>query len=159
MKKRIGVVSFDAAAGEAYMDQVRDLFGEHVDAVRYSASDGTSAAIRPADLFLVSNSSFESREDFYRHIPGGADTVEMGVTFSKESLARLAKLPAGQKAFFVNLSERMTRECLTQLSQLGINHLDIIPCFPETALSKKKNGRKRSLSPSPPVKSVLCRRM
>lgn len=130
MKKRMAVVSFDVQAGEYYVELMNDLFGEYVDAVRYSTGDGTIADIPPADLFVVSNDAFESREAFRRHVPEEVDCVEVGVIFPKESLSRLTALPAGQKAFFVNLSDKMVRESITQLSQLGINHLDFIPCYP-----------------------------
>lgn len=148
MKKKVAVVSSDVLAGQFYVELMQGLFGEYADIARYSVDDGTIAAMPPADLFVVFNDAIDSRAAFYCYIPKGAEHVEAGVTFSRENLAQLAALPQ-QRAFFVNLSEKMVREAITQLSQLGINHLDFIPYYPGVSIPEEGRPEDVTLAVTP----------
>lgn len=136
MKKKVAVFSSDDIAGKFYVEQLHSLFGEYIELAHYSIKDGTIAVMPPANLYAVFNDAFESREAFNRCLPEGADHIEVGVTFSRENLAQLSALPS-QNAFFVNLSKKMVREAITQLSQLGINHLNFIPYYPGVPLPEE----------------------
>lgn len=130
MKKHIAIVTLDYMAAKSYEAQIIELFGELVTTCVYNVLDGSVKDIRKADLFVVSTDAFESSADFQKYIPIGIPTVEIAVTFTKKVLNTLAAIPKGSKALFVNLSEKMVREAITRLSQLGINHIEFTPYYP-----------------------------
>ena len=132
-KKKVAVIAYDEMAGKFYESQIRDLFSEVVEPRSYSVSDGSVAKLKRADLYVVSTDAFESSEDAEEFIPLDAEIVEIGVTFTKEALRNLLDVPKGTKALFVNLSEKMVREAITRLSQLGVNHIDFVPFYPGAA--------------------------
>lgn len=133
MKNRVAVIAYDEMAGIFYENQIRELFGDLVETRSYSVSGGSVAHLERADLYVVSTDAFESSEDAKEFIPLDGETVEIGVTFTKEVLRRLQELPKGTRALFVNLSEKMVREAITRLSQLGLNHIDFTPFYPGAA--------------------------
>ena len=45
--------------------------------------------------------------------------MEIHVTLRWDVVRRLQSLPAGKRALFVNLSDKMCREAVTRLNQLG----------------------------------------
>ena len=49
--------------------------------------------------------------------------MEIHVTLRWDVVRRLQSLPAGKRALFVNLSDKMCREAVTRLNQLGVNQL------------------------------------
>ena len=133
MKKTVAVVALDDMASKFYESQVRELFGDMVETSSYSVLSNTVKELKRADLYVVSTDAFESSVDFWEHIPIDGETVEIGVTFTKEAIERLSDIPKGTKALFVNLSDKMVREAITRLSQLGINHIEFAPFFPGAA--------------------------
>ena len=130
MKKTVAVVTQDAMASKFYESQVRELFGGLVDTASYSVGSGTVLNLQRADLYVVSTDAFESSLDFQKYIPIDGETVAIGVTFTRQVLQSLLEIPEGTRALFVNLSEKMVREAITRLNQLGVNHIAFTPFYP-----------------------------
>ncbi|GCD10238.1 ATPase AAA [Clostridium tagluense] len=130
IKKRIAVVALDYTAAKFYEHQIKELFGELVSTCAYNVLNGSVKKIKEADLFVVSTDAFESITDLQECIPIGVPKVEIAVAFTNKSLDTLRSIPSGSKALFVNLSEKMVREAITRLSQLGINHINFTPYYP-----------------------------
>jgi transcriptional regulator with PAS, ATPase and Fis domain len=130
IKKRIAVVALDYVAAKFYENQIKELFGELVDTCAYNVLNGSIKKINNADLFVVSTDAFESIRDLQECIPMDVPKVEIAVAFTNKSLDTLMSIPSGSKALFVNLSEKMVREAITKLNQLGINHIDFKPYYP-----------------------------
>ena len=130
IKKRITVIAWDKVASKFYENQIIDLFGELVVTSSYHVRDGSIKDIADADLYVVSTDAFDSMSDLQRYIPQGRPMVEIEVTYTRKAIEVLLELPEGTEALFVNLSEKMVREAITRLSQLGINHIKFTPCFP-----------------------------
>lgn len=128
--KSVGVVALDRRAAAFYVSQLEALFGGLIRTTAYDSGSGMPLRVLPAELFVVSNDAFESIESMRRTLPPGVPVVEIEVTFTLAALEELRALPEGTKALFVNLSEKMVREALSRLSQLGVNHLRFYPFFP-----------------------------
>ncbi len=135
MKKRIAVIALDPFAGKAYAGQVRSVFGERVVVRNYSMMDGTAANMEPSDLYMGSTDAFDAMGDPDRYIPADAQRMEIQVTYFKEAVRRLVEIPKGTKVIFVNITEVMAREAVTQLEQLGITHLKFILYAPGSKLT------------------------
>ncbi|MCA5010614.1 AAA family ATPase, partial [Clostridioides difficile] len=135
MKKSIAVIALDPFAGEAYAQQVRSVFGERAVVRNYSMMDGTAANMEPCDLYMGSTDAFDAMGNTDRYIPSDAQRMEIQVTYFKEAVRRLEEIPKGTKVIFVNITEVMAREAVTQLEQLGITHLKFILYAPGSKLA------------------------
>ena len=141
--KKIAVVALDPLAGASYTKEVRDLFGEYAEVVGYSVRDGSAAGVLPrADLFAISTDAYGSAEEEARHVPIDSQIMSIEVT----------------KVLFVNVTSNMAREAITQLSSLGVNHLQFIPYYPGAVLEEPVDiavtpGESRFVPPS--VKTVI----
>lgn len=144
IKKRIAVVALDYMAAKFYENQIKELFGELVDTTAYNVLNGSVNKIENIDLFVVSTDAFENITDFQECIPVDVPKVEIAVAFTKKSIDTLMSIPSGSKALFVNLSEKMVREAITRLSQLGVNHINFTPYFPG---AKEVSGFELSVTP------------
>jgi len=135
--RKAAVITLSHNASEFYKDQIKALFGDLVSISSYSVLDGSVKRLDKADVFVVTTDAFESINEYEKSIPLDIPKVELNVEFTKKNIETLMSLPKGTCAYFVNLSETMVRECIARLSQLGVNHINFIPCFPGTALTKK----------------------
>ena len=131
MKKRIGVIAFDErAAVSAYAPQIDALFGSVAETHPCSVQGGTVDTLGPMDLYVVSTDAFENEQELRRQIPTRIPYVEIEQTFTREAIEKLRAIPTGSRALFVNLSEKMCRECIARINQLGINHIAMTPLWP-----------------------------
>lgn len=157
--KKIAVVALDPLTGASYTKEVRDLFGEYAEVVGYSVRDGSAAGVLPrADLFAISTDAYGSAEEEARHVPIDSQIMSIEVTFYWETLKKLFEIPQGTKVLFVNVTSNMAREAITQLSSLGVNHLQFIPYYPGAVLEEPVDiavtpGESRFVPPS--VKTVI----
>ncbi|MCI8889428.1 MAG: sigma 54-interacting transcriptional regulator [Hungatella sp.] len=136
-KKKITVVSLDPRAGESYGGEIQSLFGDYAHISVYNVQDGSATGVLPkADLFVVSTDAYGSAEEVARHVPMGCQTMAIEVSFRWSELRKLKEIPDRTKVLFVNLTQTMAREAITQLNQFGINHIQLIPFYPGAVLEE-----------------------
>ena len=124
MKKEVAVIALDSLAGQFYAQQVQELFGNRVSVDSYSVKDGSVSLIsRRYALYMVSTDAFDTVGDLHQHVPIDGEIMEIQVTFRWSVIRQLQALPSGKRALFVNLSQKMCREAVTRLNQLGVNQL------------------------------------
>ncbi len=133
MKKRISVITMLPRSSHYYARQVQELFGELVEVRAYSTGDRSVEKIGRTDLYMVSTDAFDEAEEAQNYMPADGQVVEIQVTYFKEMVQRLKKIPRGTPVLFVNYTHQMARESVTQLEQLGINQLQFIPYGSDTA--------------------------
>ena len=138
MKKKVAVVALDQQAGQFYARQVRELFGARVSVSPYSVRDGSVAGLERADLYMVSTDAFESAADLQQYIPIDGQVMEIQLTFLWEVVRQLQNLPAGTRVLFVNLSDKMAREAVSRLNQLGVNQLVFEMYYPGCTLEVRE---------------------
>ena len=140
MKKDVAVISLDACAGQFYAQQVQELFGDRITVASYSVRDGSVRHMpRKYDLYMVTTDAFDSLGAIHQYVPIDGEMMEIHVTFRWDVVRSLQSLPAGKRALFVNLSDKMCREAVTRLNQLGVNQLlfDLYyPGIPEPDMSQ-----------------------
>lgn len=133
MKKKIGVIAYDErAAISAYAAQIDTLFQSVAETYPCSVQGKTVQNLGVMDLYVVSTDAFDDMDHLRRYIPEGAPYVEIEQTFTKKGIEKLRGVPVGSRALFVNLSQKMCRECITRINQLGINHIEMVPFWPGT---------------------------
>lgn len=135
--KKVAVITLSNNASEFYETQINALFGNLVSISSYNVLDGSVKNVGKADVFVVTTDAFESINEYEKSIPMDIPRVELNVEFTKKNIETLMSVPKGTCAYFVNLSETMVRECIARLSQLGVNHINFIPCFPGAIITKK----------------------
>lgn len=136
MRKSIGVIAYDPYAGKEYARQVRQVFGNRVIVRHYSTLDGSVADMEVCDLYMASTDALDAMGDPARYLPAGAQRMELLVTYRKEAVRVLQELPKGLTVLYVNITEMMAREAVTQLEQLGVTHLKFILYAPGSELSE-----------------------
>ena len=67
-------------------------------------------------------------------MPSDGQVVEVQVTFAKKVIQSLKAIPKGTRVLFVNATEQMAREAVTQLEQLGVTQLRFVPYGPDSPL-------------------------
>jgi sigma-54 dependent transcriptional regulator, acetoin dehydrogenase operon transcriptional activator AcoR len=113
-----------------YENQILELFGEFVSTSTYNFFDGSIKSLKKSDLIITSTDAFDRNEEYIKYIPKDQEVVEVEITYTKKAIEMLNALPGGTEALFVNLSENMTMEAITRLSQLGINNIKFTPYYP-----------------------------
>ncbi len=136
MIKKVAVITLGKHVSTFYESIIKSLFGDLISLSSYSVSDGSINNIDKADVFVVTTDAFENNTDYNKFLPMDVPKVELNVEFTKKNIETLMKVQRGTCSYFVNLSEIMVRECIARLSQLGINHINFIPCFPGAQPSK-----------------------
>lgn len=137
MKKSIAVIALDPFAGKAYAQQVRQVFGGRAVVRNYSIMDGTAAHMEPCDLYMGSTDAYDAMGAHGVYLPENAQRMEIQVTYKKDSIRRLQEIPKGTKVLFVNMTETMAREAVTQLEQLGVTHLRFLLYAPGAELTER----------------------
>lgn len=135
--KKVAVITLSNNASAFYESKIKSLFGDLVSISSYNVLDGTVKNIEKADVFVVTTDAFKSINDYEKSIPHNIPKVEFNVEFTKSNIETLMKIPKGTCAYLVNLSETMVRECIARLSQLGVNHINFISCYPGANITKK----------------------
>ena len=136
MKKMVAIIALDPRASMFYANQIQELFGDYIEVHSYSVQEGTIANMVRSDLYVMSTDAFDNREDVPQYIPIDAQISEIHVGYQWETIRQLQEIPAGTKALFVNMTEKMVREATTTLNQLGVNHISFIPFYPGAELKE-----------------------
>ena len=134
MKKKILVITYDKAAALDHAREVQALLGLKGTVIGCSVQDILEAPLPQADLYCITTDAVEKIPDFQAQFPSSDQIVYFFVAFSYEAIQKLREVPDGTKALFVNLNEKMALECITSLSQLGINQILFSPYYPGAAL-------------------------
>lgn len=136
MTQIIGVIALDPFAGKAYASQVRQVFGSAALVRDYSIMGGSVGQMDRCDLYMISTDALDAMKKQGYELPEGAQSMEIQVTYRKEAIIRLREIPKGTTVLFVNLTETMAREAVTQLEQLGVTHLKFILYAPGCPLGE-----------------------
>ena len=132
MKKRISVISLIPRSGRFYAGQVQKLFGDRVEVFSYSTGDGSIEQIDISDLYMLTTDAFKEAEEARKYVPAGCQTVMIQVTYSKQTVREMRELPKDTPILFVNATQQMAREAITQLEQLGVSQIMFTPYGPDS---------------------------
>lgn len=167
MKKKIAIITLIPSSGWFYAEQVQQLFGDLAEVKAYSTGDMSVERIELSDIYLVTTDAFKVAEETWQYVPADGQVVEIQVTYPKEVICELKKIPEGTRVLFVNATRQMAREAVTQLEQLGVNQrslslTDRIPCilaaavrmeayliFPFRDLPIRRSGRGSDIAVTP----------
>lgn len=132
--KKIAVITLVPRSGSFYAGQFQEIFGELAQVKAYSTGDGSVEGIEASDLYVVSTDAFEAAEETRQYVPSEGQVVEIQLTYAKDVVRNLKRIPKGTRVLFVNITSQMAREAVTQLEQLGVNQLHFEAYGPDLAL-------------------------
>ena len=132
MKKTISVITLIPRSSRFYAEQVQALFGQWAQVHSYSTGDRSVEGIVESDLYLLSTDAFEDAQEARRYVPSDGQVVEIQLTYPKEVIQDLKRIPRGTRVLFVNATRQMAREAITQLEQLGGNQIGFEPYGPDS---------------------------
>jgi transcriptional regulator with PAS, ATPase and Fis domain len=130
LKKKIAVIIVDEIASKFHGDLVGKLFKESAGIYTYSSSDFLKNGIKDADIYLITTDAMDILTENDYQIPDVSKKVELRAAFNIDILEKLKEIPKDMDVLLVNISNDMALECITQLNQLGINHVNFIPFYP-----------------------------
>ena len=131
MKKKIIIITFSYEVGSFYKSVFEDFFGSRVDVVIHSLGLGMVSYLEEADIYYVGTTSSDIFEYVVSLVPEREKIVVSRLTFRKNCLDEIKKLPKGTKALVVNLSYNMAIETIADLNRNDITHIKFYPVGPE----------------------------
>lgn len=131
MKKKIIIITFSYEVGSFYKSVFEDFFGNRVDITIHSLELGMVSYLEEADLYYVGTTSSDIFEYVVSLVPDREKIVVSRLTFRKNCLDEIKKLPKGTKALVVNLSYNMAIETIADLNRNDITHIKFYPMGPE----------------------------
>ena len=130
MKKKVAVMCVSKKSNEFYAKYLENIFANKIEFFYYSLDENGFEDMVKADLYLVCSTSSSVFDYSMSCIPEDSNVVISSITFNKESIERVKKIPDGSEVLMVNLSKSMALEAISTLNRIGINDMNFIPLGP-----------------------------
>ncbi len=128
MAKKVALITAFTCVAEVHRQTLKRLFREEIELHCYSYEDGDILGLIEADVFVIS--IYQIYLNVRKAIPADAKTIIINNTITEEQYRQVAALPAGMSVMLVNYSVEMTMDTISLFHQLGLNHLEFVPCYP-----------------------------
>jgi transcriptional regulator with PAS, ATPase and Fis domain len=128
MTKKIALITAFSCVAEVHRRTLERLFQDEIELHRYSYDHGNIASPIEADVYVIS--IYQIYLNVRQFIPAEAKTIIINNTITEEQYRKVAELPAGMSVLLVNYSVEMTMDTISLFHQLGLNHLEFVPCYP-----------------------------
>lgn len=130
MKKKVAVMCVSKRSNEFYAKHLENIFANKIEFFHYSLDENGFENMIKADLYLVCSTSSNVFDYSMSCIPSDSNVVISSITFNKESIEKVKKIPEGSTILMVNLSKNMAVEAVSTLNRIGINDINFIPLGP-----------------------------
>jgi sigma-54 dependent transcriptional regulator, acetoin dehydrogenase operon transcriptional activator AcoR len=128
---KIALITAFSCVAKVHQQTLERLFGQEIELQRYSYDNGNISERIEADVYLIS--IYQIYLNVRKCIPENAKTIIINNTITEEQYQQVAALPAGMTVLLVNYSVEMTMDTISLFHQLGLNHLEFVPCYPGVA--------------------------
>ena len=130
MKYNLSVITQFSWSSDFLKKQLKFLFGDLFNITCHSASSNPIIPIFNADLILLHEPS--ALVKMQKYIKCDCPLILMRRTITSEALLKLKKLPPLTKACVINVTDYMAHETMTNIYQLGIKNIELIPWAPDS---------------------------
>jgi|LGOV01.1.fsa_nt_gb transcriptional regulator with PAS, ATPase and Fis domain len=127
MVKKLAIVTYSAEGALRYSQQLKHLFGDHLDITTYSFDNNSMKEIKE-DIVLASTYSIYTIVKKY--VKNYNQILIANITLTKEGLEKVRAIPKGTTAMLVNSNAEMAIETISLIYQAGLNHIELIPVYP-----------------------------
>jgi transcriptional regulator with PAS, ATPase and Fis domain len=126
--KKVALITLDEKPNEKYLRDLRSFFGDEIIFTGYSVNRSIDK-IEKVDLVIISLPSLINIAKKY--LKSDTEIIFFHRTFKKNSLDKLADIPENSKVALVNNTSTSAVDTISNLYELGIHHLELIPVSPE----------------------------
>ncbi|MDR3669362.1 MAG: sigma 54-interacting transcriptional regulator [Holophaga sp.] len=130
MAKKVALITAFSKVAEVHRQTLEALFRGAIELRCYSYDVANITGPIDADLFLIS--IYQIYLNLRPFIAKNAKAIIISNTLTEEQYQRIAAMPAGLSVLLVNYSVEMTMDTISLFHRLGLNHLDLVPCYPGT---------------------------
>lgn len=124
----LAIVSLKKDAGEIYEDQIRQFLGDNIKINLYSFEEGNLKFFKE-NLILLS--AYLKYDEIVKLSHYDAQIIVPKLTFEKNSIDMISKLEKDKTIYVYNLSKDMAIETISLIHRLGIDNINVLPCYPE----------------------------
>ncbi|CAH2214589.1 sigma-54 interaction domain-containing protein [Tepidibacter aestuarii] len=129
MKNReLAIVTLKNEAAKIYSRQIKDFLGDNIKIKIYAFENGEIEVIKEK---LVLLSTYLKYDEVKKHTYDDAQIIIPRITLTKSSIDKIRKIEKGKDVLLFNLSLDMSLETISLIYQLGIDHINLIPYYPE----------------------------
>lgn len=125
--KELAVITLKKDAGEIYKNQIRYFLGNNLKINLYSFEEGNFHFVEEKLILL---SVYMKHDEIAKISSPDSQILIPKLTFEKSSVDTLTLLPKNETVYMYNLSRDMALETISLAYRLGIDHLNILPCYP-----------------------------
>lgn len=126
--KKLGIVTIKEEASYTYAHQIEGLIKGRLPVSFYSFEKGNVNQITEDVILLSTHLHYDAVvSETMEH----CEIVIPKMTLEKDVSEKLGQIPEGSDAYLYNLSAEMAIDTISLLQQIGVNHINFIPSFPD----------------------------
>ncbi|WP_099189066.1 sigma-54 interaction domain-containing protein [Tepidibacter mesophilus] len=126
--KELAIVTFKNEAAKIYSRQIKDFLGDNIKIKLYAFENEKIEFIKEK---LVLLSTYLKYDEVKKHTHKDAQIIIPRITLTKSSIDKVKDIEKGKDVLLFNLTLDMSLETISLIYQLGIDHINLIPCYPE----------------------------
>lgn len=123
----LAIITLKKDAGEIYANQIRYFLGDNIKINLYSFEEENLVHFKEKLILL---SVYLKYDEIAKISDADAQIIIPKLTFEKSSIEKLSNIEKDKTVFVYNLSKDMSLETISLIYKLGIEHLNLIPCYP-----------------------------
>lgn len=125
----MAVITFLNEVAEQHIAQMKELFGDSVDLVGYAFDRNPVSEPIDADLAVIS--IYPAYAAVEQYLSPKTQVVIISTTITCNQFDQIMAIPSGERVMVVNYSREMTMESVALFKHLKINHIEMVPYYPE----------------------------
>lgn len=142
-KKVIVLIAGSEETKNCLKQQLKDVLGEEIQIVSFALDTGIAhlrEAEASADIVLLSSAELkrEMREDGL--LSDGISYFVCRRFLQLDEIEQVITLPKGKRVLFVNDAKETAETCIQNLLEIGVNHIEYVPWYPEIEADHQKEG-------------------
>lgn len=125
--KELAIITLKKDAGEIYKNQITYFLGDYLKINLYSFEENNYHSVKEKLILL---SVYMKHDEIARISSPEAQILIPKLTFEKSSVDTLTVLSKNEAVYMYNLTRDMALETISLAYRLGIDHLNMLPCYP-----------------------------
>ncbi|MFZ5966732.1 MAG: sigma 54-interacting transcriptional regulator [Bacillota bacterium] len=127
--KKLAIVSYSLDTVNMYCEQMKSLFMDNLIIEKHCIQSAENLEEITADIVLLI--SYDVFEIIKKKIKKDSHIVFGNRTISKSGMDKIMSIPSGTEVALLDESLEMSKQMISVLYQIGVKHINLIPCSPE----------------------------
>ncbi|WP_432667032.1 sigma 54-interacting transcriptional regulator [Wukongibacter baidiensis] len=129
MKKTVAIISYNMETVRIYYEQIKSLFSESINIIKYCIGDEELKKGIYADIVLLP--SYDALMKVEGCIDNRSQILFANRTVSKSGLDKILDISKGTEVMLLDESIEMAKKMISTLYQIGVKHMDVVPFNPD----------------------------